>query len=105
MIMKINTKKRRLLTLLILFLILTPVGLLTDNPAWGEWGIDYFRRTLGFVPHGIQNGSGIFQAPFKDYTIFQNSLTNQILSALIAAVIIWLFFKTFLYLKKQKERN
>ena len=79
-------------------LFLVPLGLLSGAPAWGEWGISYFKKILGFVPFGIQNFSDMYLAPFADYT-FQNfhEIFGYYLSAILGSILIglcvFLFFK------------
>lgn len=34
--------------------ILTPLGLLTQNPAFGEWTEEEIKKMLGFVPEGLK---------------------------------------------------
>ena len=97
-----NVSKKRLLQLLASFLALTPLGLLTSNPDWGEWGLDYFKEKLGFVPKGIKSSSELVNAPFKDYRVFNSNLLSQVFSALIAIALIWAFFKLFLMFRRKK---
>jgi len=99
-----NYNKKKLFLLLFLFLIITPLGLLTSSPAWGEWEKNYFSRTLGFIPEGIKQSSNLLKAPFADYRIFNNKLLSQFLSALIALLIIWLFFKLLHFLLSNKRK-
>jgi uncharacterized membrane protein len=45
--------KRRLWILLGVMAAFVPLGLISDAPAWGEWGREYYQKILGFIPHGI----------------------------------------------------
>jgi cobalt/nickel transport system permease protein len=49
--------------------ILTPLGLIAPGFAYGEGGPGDLRQQLGYVPRGVQDLSGIFSAPFKDYNL------------------------------------
>jgi len=49
--------------------VLAPLGLIAPGFAYGEGGADDLERELGYVPAGLQQLSGIFGAPFKDYNL------------------------------------
>lgn len=76
-------------------IILTPLGLLADGTAWGEWGAEDLTKDLGFVPQGIEKAGEWWQALFPDYSVSQLgeiAHANQIgyvLSAFIGSVIIY----------------
>jgi len=63
--------KKKLLIILGVLIVLTPLGLLTDAPAWGEWDSDYFKQTLGFIPQGIEKFSHLISinAILPDYSL------------------------------------
>lgn len=75
--------------------LLSPLGLLADGTAWGEWDGDKLKETLGFVPQGMEQMSDLWQAVFPDYSIkflgddtFSQYL-GYILSAVVGAVLIY----------------
>lgn len=50
--------------------LLSPLGLLAANPAWGEWGLEEIQQKVGYVPAGMEK----FQTPpptvwWPDYTV------------------------------------
>ncbi|GBD90819.1 cobalt transport protein CbiM [bacterium BMS3Abin04] len=89
--MKQKTKK--ILFFVVFVIIITPLGILTNSPAWGEWENSFFTKVLGFIPEGIQKTSDLIVPLFPDYSVSGNSkIVNQYLSALIGAVIIFMIF-------------
>ncbi|MGC9197088.1 MAG: cobalt transporter CbiM [Syntrophobacteraceae bacterium] len=81
--------------------ILSPLGLLANGDAWGEWGAEDLKKLMGFIPSGLKNLAGTWSlAPFRDYSLpgfdsFASSAAVYILCALIGAAII--FFLTYLF--------
>ncbi len=51
--------KKRAWWLVLALLALTPLGLISENPAWGEWDNGYYEKLLGFIPKGIENAKSI----------------------------------------------
>jgi len=93
--------RKRLWILLALFLALVPLGLLSDAPAWGEWGHHYYQKLLGYIPAGIARAEGI-DAPLADYSVpHLGGVLGYYLSALIGASVLYLLF--VLMLKVQKR--
>ncbi len=55
---------------LFLLALATPVGLLAQGDAWGEWGSDALGETLGFVPAGLARlEEARLPAWLPDYTV------------------------------------
>ena len=52
-----------------IMIILTPLGLLADGTAWGEWSGEDLTTTLGFVPQGIEQAGDWWKAAFPDYSM------------------------------------
>ncbi|NOX16666.1 MAG: hypothetical protein GXO87_00075 [Chlorobi bacterium] len=105
-------KTKRIFFVLLFVAIITPLGLLTNNPAWGEWDKSYFAKALGFIPKGIQKASEIVAPLFQNYTVYGNSrIANQYFSAIIGVVIIFAFFYLIKvlfnskYLKSKKNKS
>lgn len=72
----------KLLIGLVVLGFLVPIGLLASGTAWGEWGKDAFIRMIGYIPKGLERFSGIWHAPFHDYTVSgTGSHISYILSA------------------------
>ncbi|HEY3268647.1 MAG TPA: cobalt transporter CbiM [Armatimonadota bacterium] len=69
--------------------LLSPLGLLASNTAFGEWGVGEIRARLGFVPAGIAR-AGAAKAPLlADYTVpGASERMGYVLSALIGVALL-----------------
>ncbi len=89
-------KHRRFLMLYLLLggcLLAVPAGLLTNNPAWGEWEVAYYKKILGFIPERILHFSTWYRAPIADYEVAgHGAILGYYLSALIGVAIIFGIF-------------
>lgn len=92
--------------LLAVLILGTPLGLLAAGTAWGEWGTeemaetDGFGTALGYTPSGMENGWS-FTALFPDYSVSGlPEAAGYILSAVIGAALLVIFFKVLASLKK-----
>ena len=95
-----STRKKIVIFLLVM-LALTPFGLISEYPAWGEWGVEEFQTMVGYIPKGMPN-AGI-EAPIPDYEVGGMS---PVLSTLISATIgIIVSFGFFFALKNIKIKN
>jgi hypothetical protein len=78
---------------LVLLIILAPLGLLTVGETFGEWGPEEIKEKLGFVPPGLEQLSGIWNAPLPDYAFpgggesMTVAAAAYIMSALIGVVV------------------
>jgi hypothetical protein len=71
--------------------LLTPLGLLADGTAWGEWGAEDLVDRLGFAPQGIEQAAEWWQALLPDYSIKGlGERTGYILSALVGSALVYL---------------
>ena len=82
-------------------IVFTPLGLLAEGTAWGEWGAeelpeqDFLGTALGYIPAGMENGFE-FESFFPDYTV--TGLPDEfayILSAIIGTALLIICFKIF----------
>jgi len=98
--------KKKLLIILGVLIVLTPLGLLTDAPAWGEWDSDYFKQTLGFIPQGIEKFSHLISinAILPDYSLpGANNIVGYYISAIVGALLIFvIYYLIYLFLKRKK---
>jgi len=96
------------LAALILF---TPLGLLAQGTAWGEWAPDELKEFLGFIPAGLERLSQTWSALLPDYTLpgfdqgFGPAAAIYIFSALIALGIIFLLTYLFGRLQAATEKG
>ena len=93
------------LIVLIILIILTPLGLLAEGTAWGEWGAEEIAETgAGFTPRGMIEGFN-FEALLPDYTL--SGLPDSaayILSAVIGVSLLIIIFKlASLTVRKRNE--
>jgi hypothetical protein len=78
---------------LVLLIILAPLGLLAVGETFGEWGPEEIKEKLGFVPPGLEQLSGIWNAPLPDYAFpgggesMTVAAAAYIMSALIGVVV------------------
>ncbi len=89
---------------LALLILLVPLGLLTNNPAWGEWDLSFFKGKLGIIPQGIQKLSKIYFAPVQDYSLKGlGAFESYYISAFIGVMTILLLF--LLFTGKNNRKN
>lgn len=83
--------KKYIYLFLLITVILTPLGLLAQGGAWGEWSAQELKAMLGFVPLSIQENSPLLHVIFPDYEIkgFHPLLSTWV-SALIGVALIFL---------------
>jgi len=103
---KKNSKKDIFIFLMVLVVIigLVPLGLLTANPAWGEWDLGFFAQKLGAVPLGLQKLSDIYFAPLADYSFKSlNAVSGYYISAFIGILAIFSIFMFTVHKKNGKN--
>lgn len=85
-------------------IILTPLGLLAEGTAWGEWGADEIAGTgAGYTPAGMLEGFE-FSALIPDYSI--EGLPEApvyILSAVIGVSLLVIMFKVVGHLASRRH--
>lgn len=78
---------------LLVLIIFAPLGLLAVGETYGEWGPEELQEKLGFVPPGLEELSGLWNAPMPDYALpdggesMTMSSAAYILSAIIGVVV------------------
>jgi hypothetical protein len=60
---------RRYWFALLILALVTPLGLIADGTAWGEWGTEDMEKLVGFVPRGLEQAAAWWQALFPDYAV------------------------------------
>ncbi len=108
-----NTQKKMWIGLAIL-IILTPLGLLAEGTAFGEWGSEELQKELGYVPSGVEHGENLWHSLFPDYTVagfegsFLHSSIGYILSAVIGIALIYIVtiaLGKFIAKREEEMRN
>ncbi|MBQ5791008.1 MAG: cobalt transporter CbiM [Thermoguttaceae bacterium] len=85
--------------MLALLIVLSPLGLLAEGTAWGEWGADEIAATqaaadgpeLGYTPTGLTDGFA-WNAPVPDYSLAESApglpdWAAYVLSAIIGTAL------------------
>ena len=91
---------------LLALIVLSPLGLLADGTAFGEWSAEELGSLLhGKVPTGIKNGFS-FDALFSDYTIPGTKIAiGYILSAVTAVLIFYIISKIIRSMNGEKTSH
>ena len=108
-----NKLQKKILIVLILLCLLTPVGILLPmffnaGDAWGEWSAETIKEFIGYVPRGLAKYTEMWKAPLPDYTVNSKdvSVVHQsgyyIVSGIIGATIAYI---AMLLLSKLIVRN
>jgi cobalt/nickel transport system permease protein len=97
---EVSKRSKRSLAIGILFLIiLTPLGLLAAGTAYGEWAPEELKAKVGFVPPGLEKLSGLWHAPFSDYSF---SSLHPVIGYILAAAVGVILCMGILYLMARK---
>jgi len=81
------------LSILGIMILLVPLGLLTDAPAWGEWDNEYYKKVLGFVPEGMEKFNSSVKPLLPDYSLPGHSdVLGYYFSAIAGVGIIFLTY-------------
>lgn len=96
---KTNKSVTTLYTSLIIMIILTPLGLLAEGTAWGEWAPEEIAElaengsALGYTPAGLLDGFSL-DVFFPDYAVSSMpEIYGYILSAVMGTAVLILAFK------------
>ncbi len=94
-----KTKLNPVFALIIVLILASPLGLLADGTAWGEWGADEIAgdsslgTVLGYIPDKMTNGFS-YEALLPDYSVSgMPDIAGYILSAVIGAAALIIIFK------------
>lgn len=80
-----------LLIFILVVIALSPLGLIAEGPAWGEWSNEEIQAMVGFVPSSIENAKPLVEAIIPDYEIGGlNPLVSTWASAVIGAGMVFL---------------
>ena len=82
--------------LVVILVVATPLGLLAEGTAWGEWGADEIAETgAGYVPAGMENGFE-WEALMPDYTLGAlPDAVAYVISAIAGVALLVIAFKLF----------
>jgi len=76
-----------------ILILITPLGLLAQGTAWGEWASEELKSILGYAPAGLQSLEGLWHSIMPGYNLpgFDNpvkSALGYVISAAIGSSII-----------------
>jgi len=98
-----SQNKKYLFAFILALIILTPLGLIAQGPAWGEWSVDEIHSMIGFVPSSIEHAKPLISALIPDYEI---SGVSAIASTWISAAVgVLLIFAIMAGIKKSVKRE
>jgi cobalt/nickel transport protein len=111
--MRTNKLQKKILILLLLLCLITPVGILLPmvfnaGDAWGEWSAQTVKDLVGYVPKGLAKYSDVWRAPLPDYSVNLEdaSVVHQsgyyIVSGIIGATVTYV---VMLLISKLITRN
>jgi hypothetical protein len=91
-----------LLIFILTVVVLTPLGLIAEGPAWGEWSPEEIKAMLGYVPESIATTKPLMATLIPDYEIRGlGSLASTWVSAIIG---VGLVFVVMMGIKKSVKR-
>ncbi|MCR4650506.1 MAG: cobalt transporter CbiM [Lachnospiraceae bacterium] len=95
--------------LISLLIVATPLGLLAEGTAWGEWGADEIAevvengQALGYTPEKLATGWAL-EPIMPDYTLGgMGDVAAYILSAVIGVALLVILFKLLSLIKREKK--
>jgi hypothetical protein len=79
-----------LLIFILAVIALSPLGLIAEGPAWGEWSVEEIKAMIGYVPQSIENTKPLIEAVIPDYEIGGMSpLVSTWVSAALGAGLVY----------------
>ena len=99
--MRTNKLQKKILVILLLLCLLTPIGILlptffNTGDAWGEWSAQTVKELVGYVPKGLAKYSDVWKAPLTDYSVKRedSSIVHRsgyyLVSGIIGATITYI---------------
>ena len=82
--------------------VATPLGLIAEGDAWGEWAVEDLAGMVGYTPAGLAGGWE-WQAMFPDYAIGGlPDAAGYILSAVIGVALLVIVFRLLAFAVKPR---
>lgn len=75
---------------LAVLVLLTPIGVLAQGTAWGEWSASELQARLGFVPEGLDRLGTTWTAAIPDYApaFVKNPMLGYLFAAFVGAALV-----------------
>ena len=113
--MKIDKLQKKILIVLLLLCLITPIGILLPmlfnaGDAWGEWSAQTLKELIGYVPQGLAKYSNLWNAPILDYSInsTDKSMVHQsgfyIVSGILGATLTYIVMLFIVRLITKNEK-
>jgi hypothetical protein len=97
-----SQNKKQLLIFILVVIALSPLGLIAEGPAWGEWSVEEIKTMIGYVPQSIEQTKPLINAMIPDYEISgMGSLASTWISAILG---VGLVFAVMVGIKKSGKR-
>ena len=97
--------KKKVLIVLGVLMALVPLGLLTDNPAWGEWDLEYYKEKLGFIPKSMESATSVHPI-IPDYEVpGLGSVSGYYISAIVGIILIFALYFILAKILRAKNGN
>ena len=102
---------RPLLLVMAALAVLTPLGLLAQGTAWGEWSAVELAAMVGSVPQGFARFSDLWRAALPDYTVaglqsgFWRSAAGYIICAVAGSALIALLLGMMTLLLRRAHKK
>ncbi|MDO7788176.1 cobalt transporter CbiM [Desulforamulus aquiferis] len=90
---EINQIYRKISVVLVALIVISPLGLLANGTAWGEWGTEEIRELTGYIPSGMAEFANNWLGIMPDYRLhgFENGFWQPaiyIISAVLGVAVI-----------------
>ncbi|SHJ31308.1 PDGLE domain-containing protein [Propionispora hippei] len=105
---------KRYIWFLVAMILLTPLGMLAEGTAWGEWGSEELQTVLGYVPQGVVKVGGLWNAWLPDYSLealgtgkaggIAGYLLSAIIGSLLSYCIVLLLVKPLAQQSKDRRK-
>lgn len=111
MAVKKSSPLLRLSAGLLALIVLSPLGLLAQGSAWGEWASSELKTLLGFEVEGMKSLEGLWNPRLSDYAIpgweshFSGPLGYLLCAALGTASCLLVAFLLGEALNKRKRKK
>lgn len=100
-----KSKMNPMYGLIIVLIFLSPIGLIANGTAWGEWNVNELKNTAGYIPKGMGKGFYI-SAALKNYSLSGSSKAiGYIFSALVGVLIILIIFRLITLNKRRSKKD
>ncbi len=85
--------KNKIFAILAIVIVFVPLGLISSDPAWGEWENEYYKKAVGYIPKGIEDATSIVTPILPDYALEGgNEVLWYYVSAIFGALLLFCIF-------------